>query len=164
MRPARPGWTVVGCVGLMARLVFTSPFLSPAVGISRTGMGAHWSSCPVGDSTSVNPSSHMQMPACRGQCRTRFGLKSAWRRARQERGVNSPDGVGTGLHSGTMGRLTCCCSVRGSAPVCPQLPVLACAHISPSHSFNLDKSTASRKNQTLSGHVSDLLASFPCFL
>lgn len=53
----------------MARLVFTSPFLSPAVGISRMGMGAHWSSCPVGDSTSVNPSSHMQMPACRGQHR-----------------------------------------------------------------------------------------------
>lgn len=65
----RPGRLEVGRVGLMARLVFTSPFLSPAVGISRMGMGAHWSSCPVGDSTSVNPSSHMQMPACRGQHR-----------------------------------------------------------------------------------------------
>ncbi|TNN32310.1 hypothetical protein EYF80_057531 [Liparis tanakae] len=30
-------------------------------------MGAHWSSCPVGDSTSVKPSSHMHMAACRGQ-------------------------------------------------------------------------------------------------
>ena len=35
-------------------------------------MGAHWSSCPVGDSTSVNPSSHMHIPACRGQRRIMF--------------------------------------------------------------------------------------------
>lgn len=72
MRPVRPGRVVVGSVGLMARLVFTSPFLSPADGISRMGMGAHWSSCPVGARTSVNPSSHMQTPACRGQHTTVF--------------------------------------------------------------------------------------------
>jgi hypothetical protein len=44
---------VAGRVGLMARLVFTSVFLSPAVGISRMGMGVQRFSWPLEDITSV---------------------------------------------------------------------------------------------------------------
>lgn len=53
----------------IARMVFTSPFLSSHVGISRMGMGAHWFSCPVCRNTSVKPGPHVHIPSCRGQHR-----------------------------------------------------------------------------------------------
>lgn len=53
----------------IARMVFTSPFLSSHVGISRMGMGAHWFSCPVCRNTSVKPGPQEHVPSCRGQHR-----------------------------------------------------------------------------------------------
>lgn len=143
---------VVGSVGLMARLVFTSPFLSPAVGISRMGMGAHWSSCPVDDSTSVKPSSHMQIPACRGQRRFIYDLswsdstvlggmlnKLTWK------WINSW-GVFRRVLAGMAAWPTCYCLKTGltAAPRPPRVDI--------SHSFtvNQDKSTSFQTNRTIS--------------
>ncbi|TRY56872.1 hypothetical protein DNTS_013961 [Danionella cerebrum] len=69
VRPVRPGCSVLSGVGLMARLVFTSAFLSPAVGISNTGIGAHCSRVPSVVNISVKPSSHIHTPSCKGQQR-----------------------------------------------------------------------------------------------
>lgn len=53
VRPALPGVLASGRVGLKALMVFTSALLSPAVGISSTGMTVHWSSRPSDVITSV---------------------------------------------------------------------------------------------------------------
>lgn len=53
VRPALPGVLASGWVGLKARMVFTSALLSPAVGISSTGMTVHWSNRPSDVITSV---------------------------------------------------------------------------------------------------------------
>ena len=53
VRPALPGVLASGRVGPKARMVFTSALLSPAVGISNTGMTVHWSSKPSDVITSV---------------------------------------------------------------------------------------------------------------
>lgn len=63
VRPALPGILASGWVGLKARIVFTSALLSPAVGISSTGMTVHWSSRPSDVITSVQPSSQPHTPA-----------------------------------------------------------------------------------------------------
>lgn len=63
----RPDGLLEGWVGLTARLVFTSAFLSSMVGITTTGMRVHCSSVPSEDITSVYPSSQLHVLVCREQ-------------------------------------------------------------------------------------------------